>query len=99
MMVYCRGKVVRSALQGLADAERNILVRDDTSFPICSMTKPITWVAFMMLVEEGRVALEDPVAKHIPECRELAVYVGGSRCWAGRSRTARRNSSPRRARG
>jgi CubicO group peptidase (beta-lactamase class C family) len=76
-LVCRRGKVVHSALQGLADVERNIPVKDDTIFRIYSMTKPITSVAFMMLVEEGGVALDEPVAKHIPEWRDLAVYVSG----------------------
>jgi CubicO group peptidase (beta-lactamase class C family) len=76
-IVYRRGKIVHSSLLGLADVERNVPVRDDTIFRIYSMTKPITSVAFMMLVEEGRVALEDAVAKHIPEWRDLGVYVSG----------------------
>jgi CubicO group peptidase (beta-lactamase class C family) len=76
-LVYRRGKVVHSALQGFADIERNVSVKEDTIFRIYSMTKPITSVAFMMLVEEGRVALDEPVAKYIPEWRNLAVYVGG----------------------
>jgi CubicO group peptidase (beta-lactamase class C family) len=42
------------------------------------MTKPITSVAFMMLVEEGLVALDDPVHKFIPEWRDLSVYAGGA---------------------
>ena len=41
------------------------------------MTKPITSVAFMMLVEEGRVALDDPVHRFIPSWRDLAVYRSG----------------------
>ncbi len=57
-LVYRRGKVVHSALQGLADVERNVPVKDDTIFRIYSMSKPITSVAFMMLVEEGKVALD-----------------------------------------
>ncbi len=76
-LVYRRGKVVHFASQGLADVERNAAVKDDTIFRIYSMTKPITSVAFMMLVEEGRVLLEDPVHKYIPEWRNLGVYVGG----------------------
>jgi CubicO group peptidase (beta-lactamase class C family) len=76
-LVYRRGKVVHSALQGLADVERNAAVKDDTIFRIYSMSKPITSVAFMMLVEEGKVALDEPVAKYIPEWKNLGVYVGG----------------------
>jgi CubicO group peptidase (beta-lactamase class C family) len=64
-------------VQGLADVERNVAVKDDTIFRIYSMSKPITSVAFMMLVEECKVALDEPVAKYIPEWRNLAVYVGG----------------------
>ena len=78
VLVWRRGKVVHSAMQGFADVERNLSVADDTIFRIYSMTKPITSVAFMMLVEEGRIALDDPVAKYIPEWRDLGVYVGGA---------------------
>ena len=55
LLVYRRGKVVHSTVQGFADVERKVPVKDDTIFRIYSMTKPITSVAFMMLVEEGRV--------------------------------------------
>jgi len=50
---------------------------DDTLVRIYSMTKPITSVAFMMLVEEGLVALDDPVHRVIPAWRDLGVYVAG----------------------
>ncbi len=50
---------------------------EDTIVRIYSMTKPITSVAFMMLVEEGLVALDDPVHRFIPAWRHLGVYVGG----------------------
>ena len=63
LLVYRRGKVVHSAVQGFADVERKAPVKDDTIFRIYSMTKPITSVAFMMLLEEGRVALDEPVHK------------------------------------
>jgi CubicO group peptidase (beta-lactamase class C family) len=76
-LVYRRGKVVHSASQGFADVERKLPVKDDTIFRIYSMSKPITSVAFMMLVEEGRVALDEPVHRYIPEWRNLGVYVGG----------------------
>ena len=52
-------------------------VADDAIFRIASMTKPITSVAFMQLVEQGKVALTDPVAKYIPEFAKLGVFVGG----------------------
>src|SRR5258707_2346442 len=77
LLVYRRGKVVHSTVQGLADVERKTPVRDDTIFRIYSMTKPVTSVAFMMLVEEGRVALDEPVHKYIPEWKNLGVFQAG----------------------
>ncbi len=78
LVVYRRGKVVHSAVQGFADLERGIAMKDDTIFRIYSMTKPITSTAFMMLVEEGRVALDEPVHKYIPEWKNLGVFQAGT---------------------
>ncbi|MGB8399691.1 serine hydrolase domain-containing protein [Bradyrhizobium sp.] len=78
LLVYRRGKIVHSTVQGFADLERKAPVRDDTIFRIYSMTKPITSVAFMMLVEEGRVALDEPVHKYIPEWKNLGVFQAGT---------------------
>src|SRR5689334_1599735 len=77
LLVYRRGKVVHSAVAGFADVERKVPVKDDTIFRIYSMTKPLTTIAFMMLVEEGRVALDEPVVKYIPEWKNLGVFVAG----------------------
>lgn len=49
----------------------------DTLFRIASMTKPITSLAFMMLVEQGQVALDTPVHHVLPELKRLGVYAGG----------------------
>jgi CubicO group peptidase (beta-lactamase class C family) len=78
LVIYRRGKVVHSSVQGYADLERKVPVKDDSIYRIYSMTKPITSVAFMMLFEEGRVALDEPVAKYIPEWKDLGVFVAGS---------------------
>ena len=78
LLVYRRGKVVHSAVQGFADIERKTVMKDDTIFRIYSMTKPITSVAFMMLFEEGRVALDEPVHKYIPEWKNLGVFQAGT---------------------
>ena len=78
LLVYRRGKVVHSAVQGFADVERKAPLTDDTIFRIYSMTKPLTSVAFMMLVEEGRVALDEPVHKYIPEWKDLGVFQAGT---------------------
>ncbi len=77
LTVFRRGEVVHCSSQGFADVERKTPVKDDTIFRIYSMTKPITSIAFMMLVEEGRVALDEPVHRYIPEWKNLGVYVGG----------------------
>ena len=77
LLVYRRGQLVHRSSQGFADLERKVPVKDDTIFRIYSMTKPITSVAFMMLVEEGRVALEEPVHKYIPEWKNLGVFQAG----------------------
>jgi CubicO group peptidase (beta-lactamase class C family) len=50
---------------------------EDAIFRMASMTKPLTSVAFMMLLEEGKVALDDPVTKVIPEFAGMGVYTGG----------------------
>ncbi len=76
-LVARHGEVAHLSALGLADAERGAPMREDTIFRIYSMTKPITSAAFMMLVEEGLVALDDPVAKYIPEWENLGVYAGG----------------------
>src|SRR3984957_5239009 len=78
LVVSRRGKVVHSAVQGFADLERRFPMQDDTIFRIFSMTKPITSVAFMMLFEEGRVALAEPVHKYIPEWKNLGVFQAGT---------------------
>ncbi|SIO65737.1 CubicO group peptidase, beta-lactamase class C family [Bradyrhizobium erythrophlei] len=78
LLVYRRGKIVHSTVQGFADLERKAPVKDDTIFRIYSMTKPITSVAFMMLVEEGRVAIDEPVHKYIPEWKNLGVFQAGT---------------------
>ncbi len=52
-------------------------VEADAIFRIASMTKPVTSIALMQLVEQGKVALSDPVAKYIPEFADLGVFVAG----------------------
>ena len=62
---------------GDRDRERNKPVTDDTIFRIYSMTKPITSVALMMLFEEGRFQLNDPVYRFLPGWRDQQVWVQG----------------------
>ncbi|WP_353216373.1 serine hydrolase domain-containing protein [Sandarakinorhabdus sp.] len=77
-LVARHGEIAHLSVQGLADVERGIPAREDTIFRIYSMTKPITSVALMMLVERGLIALDDPVHKYIPEWKNLGVFVAGT---------------------
>ena len=76
-LVQRRGKTAHFGVIGKADVARDKALSEDTIFRIYSMTKPITSVAFMMLVEEGKVALDTPVHRVIPEWKGLEVYAGG----------------------
>jgi len=77
-MVARRGEVAHVSVLGAADVERGAALKEDTIFRIYSMTKPLTSVAFMMLVEEGAAALDDPVETFIPAWRDLGVFVAGA---------------------
>ena len=72
-----QGQVVHQTVLGQQDPERGVALADDSVFRIYSMTKPITCVALMTLVEEGLIALDDPVARHIPEWGDLGVFDAG----------------------
>ena len=68
-MVACvmrKGELAFAETVGKADIERNKPMRPDTIFRIYSMTKPLTSTAIMMLYEEGRFQLDDPISKFIP---------------------------------
>jgi CubicO group peptidase (beta-lactamase class C family) len=78
VQVWRRGKLAYDTTLGLADRERGTPLKADSLFRIYSMTKPVTSVAFMMLVEEGLVALDEPVAKYIPEWAGLGVFAAGT---------------------
>ena len=77
ILVSRRGQTAHFGVVGKADIERATPLKEDTIFRIYSMTKPLTSVLFMMLVEEGKVALDDPVHRFIPEWRNLGVYQAG----------------------
>ncbi len=72
------GTVAHLGMTGCADVAARRPIAEDTIFRIYSMTKPLTSVALMMLVEEGKIALSDPVAKYIPEWGKLGVFVAGT---------------------
>ena len=72
-LVARKGKVVHFEAQGSLDFESNKPMRTDTLFRMASMTKPITAVAVLMLMEEGKLTLSDPVSKFIPEFKNSRV--------------------------
>ncbi len=76
-LVARHGEVAHFGAVGMADFERGAALANDTIFRIYSMTKPVTSVAFMMLVEEGKVALDDPVEAYIPAWKDLGVFAAG----------------------
>jgi CubicO group peptidase (beta-lactamase class C family) len=75
--VWRRGALALNSVQGVADRERQVPLAADSIFRIYSMTKPITSVAVMMLLEECKIALDDPVSKYIPAWEKLGVHAGG----------------------
>ncbi|WP_374573916.1 serine hydrolase domain-containing protein [Phenylobacterium sp.] len=77
LQVMRRGELAYEAVLGQADVERGRKLEADAIFRIYSMTKPITSIALMMLVEEGAIALDDPVHKYIPAWKDLAVFKAG----------------------
>jgi CubicO group peptidase (beta-lactamase class C family) len=77
LQVAREGRLVHQTVLGNASLETGAPLLEDSIVRIYSMTKPITSVAFMMLVEEGRVALDDPVHRFIPSWRDLGVYIAG----------------------
>lgn len=76
LAVARRGKVVQLDAVGVMDVASGQPMKPDTIFRIFSMTKPVTSVAAMMLVEAGKIQLDDPVAKYVPEFKALRVHTG-----------------------
>ncbi len=74
-LVVRHGHVAWFKSQGMMDREAGKPMAPDAMFRICSMTKPITSVAVMMLYEEGRFLLDDPVSKYLPEFKNPKVLV------------------------
>ena len=72
-LIARRGRVAHLGTFGMAHREAGRPTAPDTLFRIASMTKPITSVAVMMLVEEGRLVLTDPVERHLPEFADAKV--------------------------
>ncbi|MFT4713684.1 MAG: CubicO group peptidase (beta-lactamase class C family) [Candidatus Azotimanducaceae bacterium] len=76
-LIARKGKIVHFEAQGYMDAENKVPMRKDAIFRIASMTKPVTSVALMMLWEQGRFQLRDPVSKFLPEFKDQMVSTTG----------------------
>src|SRR5438067_10941163 len=72
-VVARRGKVAHFEAQGLMDVESKTPMRRDAIFRMASMSKPVTGVAILMLMEEGKLRLTDPVSRFIPDFKNPKV--------------------------
>ena len=78
-VVATSDSVLRVDAQGWADPEHKSFMHVDSIFWIASMSKPITATAVLMLMEEGKLSLDDPIAKYVPELAELKTADGKTR--------------------
>jgi CubicO group peptidase (beta-lactamase class C family) len=90
-----RGKIINFNAFGKKDVRAADPVQRDSIFRIYSMTKPISGVAMMMLYEEGKWRLDDPVSRYIPEFAKLQVYVGDNPDGTMKLEDARRSMTMR----
>ena len=73
-LIYKNGEVIFSDNRGFSDIEEGTPLNKDSLFRIYSMSKPVTGVALMILIERGIISLDDPVYKFIPEFKNTKVY-------------------------
>ena len=92
-LVWRRGRIAHLSLLGQMDRERHIAMREDAIFRLYSMTKPVTSVALLMLAEQGRISLDDPVARFIPEFAGLKLADGSAPARAMTVRDLMRHTS------
>ena len=78
ILVARNGKIAHQSQRGRSAFEGGHEVGMDTIFRIYSMTKPITSVAIMMLVERGKIMLQDPVTKYLPQFANVRVFEKGT---------------------
>src|SRR6218665_1585539 len=74
-LVANREKILNLGSVGYADVGAKKPMTDDSIFWIASMTKPMTGAALMMLVDEGKIRLDDPVEKYLPEFKGQQVAI------------------------
>ena len=93
VLVSRDGEIVHFSSQGAARHGSDKPIDEGSMFRIASMTKPVTSVGFMMLVEDGKVAVDTPVHDVLPEFKDVGVYAAGG---AGLPFTTRRPAEPMR---
>ncbi|HTN14110.1 MAG TPA: serine hydrolase domain-containing protein [Sphingomonadaceae bacterium] len=71
------GRVLADVTSGYSDMDAKIPLAEDSIFRLYSMSKPITSVAILMLAEQGKLSLDDPAEKYLPEWHDMSVYVSG----------------------
>ncbi|TDF38684.1 class A beta-lactamase-related serine hydrolase [Alteromonadaceae bacterium M269] len=76
-LVARNGEIVYVKTMGMRDRENNLPMEKDTIMRFYSMTKPMTTVAALILWEQGKFHMSDPIAKYIPQLTDLQVYVSG----------------------
>jgi CubicO group peptidase (beta-lactamase class C family) len=76
LLIWRHGALVHHSLTGMMDIAHGTPMREDAIFRLYSMTKPVTVVALLLLLEEGKIALDDPVARFIPAFAHLTVQDG-----------------------
>ena len=72
-LVARHGKIVHYEVRGFQDAAKTVPLKKDALFRLASMTKPVVTVAAMMLVEQGKMRLGDPISNWLPELKDLKV--------------------------
>jgi CubicO group peptidase (beta-lactamase class C family) len=76
-LIARHGQIVHFDVYGKADIEAGTPLKADSLFRMYSMTKPVTTTALLMLYEEGKFQLNDPLEKYLPELKDQKVYVSG----------------------
>ena len=75
VLVARKGQIAYLEAQGIMDAESRKPMTRDSMFRMASMTKPVIGTSIMMMLEEGKLQLGDPVSKYIPEFKDMKVGV------------------------
>jgi CubicO group peptidase (beta-lactamase class C family) len=74
-LVARKGRIAHLEAHGMMDTESRKPMSRDAVFRIASMTKPVAGVAIMMMLEEGKLRLTDPISKYIPQFKDMKVAV------------------------